>query len=450
MKRLATAFAVVALLVGACAGPAAPSPSPGPGTQPPPSPSPAAPATLAPATIKVWLPFGGREFGVVKGVIDEWVAANPGITADVVSDVKDDKIIQSLRGGEIPDVAASFASYNVGLFCQPGGFMDLGALLQRDGIPESIFTDAPMYYTQYKGMRCALPLLADAYGFYHNKKLFAEAGLAEPPKTLSELADYAKKLTRKNADGSLDVVGFNPLSGFYRNSAMVFGVSAGAQWVDASGKSTLSTDPGWAKVFQWQKELVDWYGYDNLVKWGAGAGDEFSASNAFQQGKLAMIIDGEWRVAFIANEAPNLDYGTAPTPVEDSKPDQYGAGYVNGTIVGIPSNAEQPEHAWALVRHLTTDDSALAKLSNGLRNVPSTKSALNSPELVPDTNFDTFLAIFAHPKSSTVPITAVGAAYQDLVKDFLSRWQAGEISDLQAGLADLDKQIDDQLAQAGG
>ena len=29
-------------------------------------------------------------------------------------------------------------------------------------------------------------------------------------------------------------------------------------------------------MLTWQKQLVDWYGYDKLVKFNAGAGDEFS------------------------------------------------------------------------------------------------------------------------------------------------------------------------------
>ena len=145
-----------------------------------------------------------------------------------------------------------------------------------------------------------------------------------------------------------------------------------------------------------------------------------------------------------------LDYGTAPVPVDDDQPELHGSGYINGTIVGIPGNAANKEQAWALVKYMTTDDAALAKLSNGLRNVPSTKSSAESPDLVPDEKFDTFLRIFAHPESSTTPVTAVGRAYQDLVNDFVSRWQAGNVPDLAAGLADLDQQIDDQLAQAGG
>ena len=32
-----------------------------------------------------------------------------------------------------------------------------------------------------------------------------------------------------------------------------------------------------------------------------------------------MMIDGEWRVAFIRDQAPNLGFGTAPMPVVDSR-----------------------------------------------------------------------------------------------------------------------------------
>ena len=45
----------------------------------------------------------------------------------------------------------------------------------------------------------------------------------------------------------------------------------GGKWTDADGKSTLGTDPAWAKLLTWQKDLIDWYGYDNLVSFQAGA-----------------------------------------------------------------------------------------------------------------------------------------------------------------------------------
>ena len=111
------------------------------------------------------------------------------------------------------------------------------------------------------------------------------------------------------------------------------------------------------------------------MKWQTGAGDEFSASHAFETGKLAMMMDGEWRVSFIAAEHPTLNYGTAPMPVDGAKPSLYGGGYINGTIIGIPKNGKNRDAAWDLVKYLTTNDHALAKFSNGIRNVPSTRTS---------------------------------------------------------------------------
>jgi multiple sugar transport system substrate-binding protein len=298
-------------------------------------------------------------------------------------------------------------------------------------------------------VRCALPLLADVYGFYYNKALFKQAGLTRPPKTLSELKSYAKKLTKRNADGSLKVVGYDPVFGFYQNTAGAYQPLVGAKYFEG-GKSSLSKDPAWARLLRWQKGLVDYYGYSKLVRWQTGAGDEFSASHAFETGKLAMMMDGEWRVAFIAAEHPNLNYATAPMPVGDLHPELYGAGYVNGTIIGIPKRGGNREQAWQLVKYLTTNDHALATFSNGIRNVPSTRSSSQSKELKPDRNFATFTRVFTNPKSATIPITSIGAAHLDAFQSFLAKWQAGKVKDLAGGLRDVDKQIDGKLKQEGG
>jgi multiple sugar transport system substrate-binding protein len=293
-------------------------------------------------------------------------------------------------------------------------------------------------------------MLADVYGLYYNKDLFAKAGLSGPPKTASELMDYAKRLTERNPDGSLKVVGLDPLDGFYENVAAHWAPSWGVDWTDESGKSILSTSPGWAAMLRWQKELVDWYGYDNLVRFQASAGDEFSAQQAFERGKLAMNLDGEWRVAFIQAEHPELKFGTAPFPVDDSQPDLYGSGYTSGSIIGIPKTSKHQDEAWELLKYLATDTGALVKMTNGIRNVPTTSEALSSPDIKPDPEFNIFLDIFANPNTRTTPITLVGSANQDLVDSFVTKYQAGKVDDLEAGLADLDKQIDAQLEAAGG
>src|SRR5439155_21117379 len=167
-------------------------------------------------------------------------------------------------------------------------------------------------------------------------------------------------------------------------------------------------------------------------------------------GKLAMAEDGEWRVAFIQNEHPGLQYGTAPMPVADDHPQLYGSGYINGTIIGIPKGVKHGDQAWALVKYLTTNSHFLAQFSNEIRNVPTTKASLTSPEIKPDPHFATFLKIFGNEHSSMSPIMASGNAFTNLVQNFFTKWQAGKVKNLSSGLKNLDKQLDAQVAQAGG
>ena len=401
--------------------------------------------------LTIWAGWSaGHELVTFKKVVAEYDQKHPEVTVKVVGGINDNKIVAAIRSGTAPDVVSSFNSYNVGNYCGTGGWIDLAPRMKKDHIDVNLFPKATQYYTQYGGKRCALPLLADTYGLYYNKVLFKKAGITKPPKTISELTADAKKLTQRSSGGSIKVAGFDPFIGFYENVPERWITSFGGKWQDAKGHSILSKDPAWSRWLRWQKGLIDWYGYDKLVRFQAGLGDEFSASNAFETGKLAMHLDGEWRVAFIANEHPGLRYGTAPMPVDDAHPELYGSGYINGTIIGIPKNGKHEDQAWAIVRYLTTDSHALAMLSNGLRNVPTTKASLTSKEIVPDAHFATFLKIFAHPKSSTSPITASGTAYTNLVQNFVTKWQAGRVKDLAGGLRKLDSQLDAQVAQAKG
>jgi len=442
VKRVATAAVLlVALVLGTTAavggvrGPASAGPTP-------------KAEQASPTTITIWVGWSARELGVFKKVIAEYDKANPNVKVNVVGGINDDKIVAAIRGGTAPDVVSSFNSYNVGSFCSSGAWMDLGPFLQEAHVNVNAFPATTRYYTQYHGTRCALPLLADTYGLYYNKTLFKQAGIKRPPRTISELTADAKKLTKRNADGSLKVVGFDPFIPFYENVPERWAPTFGAKWTDAKGNSALAKDPAWAKLLRWQKSMIDWYGHDKLVRFQAGLGDEFSASNAFETGKLAMNLDGEWRVAFLAAEHPELKYGTAPMPVDDAHPNLYGSGYVNGTIIGIPKGSHHTAEAWGLIKYLTTNNHALAELSNGLRNVPTTRSSLTSPEIKPDAHFATFLKIFANPQSSTSPITAIGVEYTNMVQSFFTKYQSGGVKDLASGLQGLDGQIAAQLKQA--
>jgi multiple sugar transport system substrate-binding protein len=402
---------------------------------------------VEPANLTIWTPFVKPELTTFKRVVKEFEAANPGIHVKVIGGTNDDKIVAAIRGGNAPDVAQSFTSDNTGVFCPSGAWIDLGDYMTKDGIKDTIFPEAPREYSKFERKRCALPMLADTYGLYYNKALLAKAGYNRPPKTISELTAMAKKLTQRDSSGKLKVVGFNPFPSWYENVPAHFGPSWGVNWVDGDGNSALDS-PEWADMLRWQKGLIDWYGYDDLVRFNAGAGDEFSASNAFETGKVAMHMDGEWRVAFLKRENPELGYGTAPFPVADDKADLYGAGYVTGSIIGIPKTSKHKDQAWLLVKYLGTNPTALAELSNGIQNVPTTSESLKSPALKPLPGFQTFLDVFGNEHTTTTPITRVGSANQEKFQSFVGKYLSGSKTDLEGGLKNSDEQIDALVKQA--
>lgn len=401
-----------------------------------------------PVTLTVWSGFSERELNVWNSVLNGFHQLHPAVKIKSVGAVDNNKIVAAIRAGNPPDVALSFETDKTGAFCSSGGWIDLTPYISRDHVDIGQFPAAVQNYTRYQDKRCALPDLADVYGLYYNRAMFQKAGISSPPKTFSELAADAKKLTQRNPDGSIKVAGFVPVEGFYENAAAHHGPLFNAQWTNAQGKSTLATSPGWARWLQWDKQMVDWYGYDKLRRFIAGAGQEFSASNAFETGKVAMIMDGEYRTAFIKAEHPSLAYGTAPMPVDDAQPGLYGGGYIVGNTLGIPKGAQHTAAAWELIKYLATNTQALTKLAEGLGNVPTTPASSKATNLNQDPHFQPFLKIFTNPHTQTNPIVASGDADQLLFHSFIEKWEAGKVANLQAGLADVDKQIDAQLANA--
>jgi multiple sugar transport system substrate-binding protein len=405
-----------------------------------------------PVTITAWNGFTGRELGIVGKALQSFHASHPWITVKNVGGVDDDKIVKAIRGGNAAEVTLSFSADRLGAYCSSGAWIDLAPYIKRDKVDLNQFPTPVQGYSQFAGKRCALPVLSDVYGLYYNTALLKQAGFSAPPKNADELTRMAVKLTKYNADGSIKVAGFVPLWGFYEMAPAHVAPAWGASWA-AGSKSTIGQDPHWQAMLKWQKQFVDAIGYAKLRRFTAGAAaGEFSASNFFETGKVAMNIDGEFRTAFLRSEHPELKFGTAPVPGDPSQPDLYGAGYVTGNLVGIPRTAtgKKREAAWQLVKYLSTNTDVLVELSNDLRNVPTTLTSLKSPKLTPDPQFASFLTIFANPHTATTPNIAAGSANQDLLTAYVDKYQAGQGGDLQQGLSKVDKNIDDQNAQASG
>ncbi len=128
--------------------------------------------------------------------------------------------------------------------------------------------------------------------------------------------------------------------------------------------------------------------------------------------------------------------------------DQYGKGYITGTIVGIARTSSKQNAAWEFVKYLATNTDAVVNFANAIHNVPSTTAALASPKVDQDPSMQTFIKIAQNPNSNTTPSSPNGGAYQLTLQDLGYAYESGKQTDLQSGLDGAAKQIDTDIAQS--
>ncbi|MFH8340498.1 ABC transporter substrate-binding protein [Streptomyces sp. AM6-12] len=403
-------------------------------------------------TINFWHAWSApNEVAAVKSLVAGFEKAHPNIHVHIVGNMTDDKINQALRagGGDAPDVISSFTTNNVGKFCSSGALIDLNPFLRKAGIdPARTFPKAMNEYTQFDGDRCTVPLLGDAYGLYYNKTAFAKAGIGQPPKTWSEFEADAKKLTIPDGD-SYEQLGFMPdYHGWETTTEHYFGQFS-PTYFTKDGKSNVAKDPAFKEGYTLQKRLVDELGgFRKLERFRATLGDEWGAEHPFHTGQVAMQLDGEWRLGMAEQAKPTFAIGVAPLPVPDDQKDQYGKGYLTGTVTGIAATSHKQNAAWEFVKYISTDTDAVVGFANDIHNVPSTLAALKSPKLKYDPRFKTFLDIAADPDSTTTPASPNGGQYLVTLQQLGYDYESGRVTDLSAGLRKAAAQIDTDIAQA--
>src|SRR3954467_6466868 len=89
----------------------------------------------APTKLTVWVGWSARELSVFKKVAAEEEKAHPHVQGEGGGSIKDDKMAAAIRAGNAPDVASSFNSYDVGIYCGTGGWGDPSAQLKSPATP---------------------------------------------------------------------------------------------------------------------------------------------------------------------------------------------------------------------------------------------------------------------------------------------------------------------------
>lgn len=282
------------------------------------------------------------------------------------------------------------------------------------------------------GALYGIPNEIDLYALNYNKKLFAEAGVAAPPKNWQELLDDAKKLTDK-AKGQQ---GFGLINSWTAGVVHPFAsllVSNGGELV-ADDKPTLDT-----------KQATQTFDlYETLIKSGASVA-AMGTSNAnttgpfldnFVSGKTAMIIMANWwESALKAGMGDRFaDIATAPIPVGPSGDVSRSISYSWMTIVNAKASADEQKEAWDFLNWLNgptsgkNGASAMGDILMSMGILPSRKSDVAAFKDRLDS--DPFLKGYIEtlPNAKAFPVVLGGQEFSEALQKTLEAMQFGQLS----------------------
>jgi multiple sugar transport system substrate-binding protein len=161
---------------------------------------------------------------------------------------------------------------------------------------------------QHEGQIYGLPKDFSTLALFYNRTALATAGLNAPPQTWDDLLKYSRQLTiDANQDGRPEQYGLGILPDLARVMYMI--TAFGGKVVDADGDATFASD----RSLQGLELLVNQYIRDRTAVRPLDVGTN-SGTEMFGQGKVAMVIEGNWAIPFLADTFPDLEYATAEVP----------------------------------------------------------------------------------------------------------------------------------------
>jgi ABC-type glycerol-3-phosphate transport system substrate-binding protein len=445
-KRIVGLAMASMLLATACGSTATPAPATsGPATA---GPTDTTTQPIAVTTLSLRYCWGGEgEVKAMEKVITAWNAANPSIQVKGISgNVQTEEVAAAVAGGAPPDMVIMCDNGAIAGFAHDGVILPLDDILTKIDADKSNIIPGSLKWVTYQDKLYGLPFGQDTWALYYNTDAFTEVGLdpAKPPKTPDELWDYAAKLTKFNADGSLERAGFIPddPDRNLESTSNLFN----CQFYDPAAKKITVNSAECVAWLNWYKKWYDTYNQKNAMvnlastRTGGDAG-------LFNAGQQAMAIMGEWEngASYIPSAAPNLKYDTAPIPAISS--DKYGAAFINGNAFFIPTGSTNPEAAAKFGMYLMTDDpSRTMSIQNA--SVPQLTSLLTDPVLTAIPHQKTFLDLVNHKDAWVTPMISVYSQLKDGLASALSAVTTGG-ADPQQALDDLASQIQAKLDANG-
>jgi len=353
-------------------------------------------------TLSVWTAYPEtHEFS--KWLGEKYQKLNPNVKIDAVlypQRALDEKVAATLPAGQAGDIIAA-EILSIYPYAE-AGYVDFVpdnfASWAKKNFPSSAikFCTFPS-----KGKLFIIPYTLSAMAMFYNKDHFVEAGLTRPPKDIDEQMQFARKLTKYDANGNPIRTGLDLRLGGggwgicdkFQNQAMIpYGVDLLEQ---VGGKFRAAyNDAQGVKAVQ--------YYLDAIYKYKVESFETKSDAEGFGLGISSMFERESWVVSYMKSTAPAIKYGTFIMP---KGPGGWGNIVIPEGLL-VSKNSQNKTEAWDFIRFWVNDENAIEAFKKtgwqpGRINVDYTPIYKEYPEL------KSFVDSFSTPGYELVPYDVI-------------------------------------------
>lgn len=301
--------------------------------------------------ITYWEKWTNFEADAMRVVVDDFNASQDKIFVKYLSvSGVDQKTLLATASGIPPDLAGLFGP-NLSLYAQYDALTDLTEFANQNGFSRDYYL--PVYYDMCtaKGKLLAFPTTPATVGLHYNKKILRDGGFdpEKPPETLEQLDAMDNALRKKDGD-KIKMAGFMPSEPGWWPWAWPY-YFGGSLFDEKTGRVTANR-PENARAYEWMAGYASRYGATAYSDYKSGFGQFDSPQNGFINEKLASVLQGVWMANFIQKHNAKMEWGFAPFPYPEDRPDVKNASMVDLDIIVIPRGAKHPKEALEFLKYL--------------------------------------------------------------------------------------------------
>lgn len=243
------------------------------------------------------------------------------------------------------------------------GLEPLDDLVKENNLDLSAYSSAMLEQLSVDGKLYSLPFNAGPTVILYNKKMFKDAGVAEPANdwTTDDFIAAAKATTKDGVYGFAIPQASNPIATLM--------AADGHPWADENGP--LIDDPNFHDALQLLVDLSNKYKVAKPLE--AAAGGTFPDIDAFNTGQAAMEMQGLWDLQHAQESLGKDNVGIAVIPSKSGA----SKGFIGGSGFAITKTCGDKQKAFEAIEAMTSK-SGLEFVTTSQASVPARLDALDA------------------------------------------------------------------------